>query len=74
MRQAGLKPKSHNSGVYWVRASANPGGAKAEPTPDHAPYLQLPEAFRANRLPIALIEALVVLVGSAATAIPILLL
>ena len=26
MRQAGLKPKSHNSGVYWIRASGQPGG------------------------------------------------
>ena len=26
MRQAGLKPKSHNSGVYWIRASGKPGG------------------------------------------------
>ena len=23
MRQAGLKPKSHSSGTYWVRANAN---------------------------------------------------
>lgn len=22
MRQAGLKPKNHSSGVYWVRASS----------------------------------------------------
>tara|TARA_Y100000992_G_C21063011_1_gene395086 strand:- start:174 stop:404 length:231 start_codon:yes stop_codon:yes gene_type:complete len=26
MRQAGMKPKSHSSGVYWVRANANTGG------------------------------------------------
>tara|TARA_Y100000114_G_scaffold89234_1_gene82762 strand:- start:48 stop:227 length:180 start_codon:yes stop_codon:yes gene_type:complete len=39
MRQAGLKPKSHNSGVYWVRASANPGGAKAEPTPERDTHM-----------------------------------
>jgi hypothetical protein len=26
MRQGGLKPKSHSSGVYWVRANANTGG------------------------------------------------
>lgn len=25
MRQAGLKPKSHSNGVYWVRANAKPG-------------------------------------------------
>lgn len=25
MRQAGLKPKSHSSGVYWVRANAKSG-------------------------------------------------
>ena len=25
MRQAGLKPKSHSSGTYWVRANANNG-------------------------------------------------
>ena len=29
MRQAGLKPKSHNSGVYWVRASANPNEGRS---------------------------------------------
>lgn len=23
MRQAGLKPKSHSSGVYWTRAHSN---------------------------------------------------
>ena len=23
MRQAGYKPKNHNSGVYWIRASSN---------------------------------------------------
>jgi hypothetical protein len=36
MRQAGLKPKSHSSGVYWVRANASPNGSKTntanEPT------------------------------------------
>ena len=26
MRQAGLKPKAHSSGVYWVRANAKNGG------------------------------------------------
>ena len=32
MRQAGLKPKSHSSGTYWVRANAktNPGAKKEE--------------------------------------------
>ena len=29
MRQGGLKPKSHSSGVYWVRASAKPQGEKS---------------------------------------------
>ena len=33
MRQAGLKPKSHSSGVYWVRANAKNGGGKAENKP-----------------------------------------
>ncbi len=28
MRQAGFKPKSHSSGVYWVRASSKSGGKK----------------------------------------------
>ena len=27
MRQAGLKPKSHSSGVYWTRANARNGNA-----------------------------------------------
>ena len=26
MRQAGLKPKSHSSGVYWIRANSSPNG------------------------------------------------
>jgi hypothetical protein len=26
VRQAGLKPKSHSSGVYWIRADAGNGG------------------------------------------------
>ena len=30
MRQAGLKPKSHSSGVYWVRANAKPGGGRTK--------------------------------------------
>jgi hypothetical protein len=34
MRQAGLKPKSHKSGVYWTRATARTGRAKQ--TPDNA--------------------------------------
>jgi len=28
MRQAGLKPKSHKSGVYWTRAASNGRGGK----------------------------------------------
>lgn len=28
MRQAGLKPKSHSSGVYWTRAASNGRGGK----------------------------------------------
>ena len=28
MRQGGYKPKSHNSGTYWVRANAQTGGGK----------------------------------------------
>jgi len=32
MRQAGLKPKNHSSGVYWVRASSgtSAGGKQEE--------------------------------------------
>lgn len=30
MRQGGLKPKSHSSGIYWVRANANTGGSKSD--------------------------------------------
>ena len=26
MRQGGMKPKSHTSGVYWVRAGSKSGG------------------------------------------------
>lgn len=29
MRQGGMKPKSHNSGVYWMRANAQSGKRKA---------------------------------------------
>ena len=25
-----MKPKSHSSGVYWVRANANSGGGKSK--------------------------------------------
>jgi hypothetical protein len=28
MRQAGLRPKSHKSGVYWTRANAKSGRGK----------------------------------------------
>jgi len=37
MRQAGLKPKSHSSGVYWTRASAKSGKGKEKkkPNPDN---------------------------------------
>ena len=27
MRQGGMKPKSHSSGVYWVRANAGGGSS-----------------------------------------------
>ena len=30
MRQGGMKPKGHNSGVYWVRANAKQGGGKTK--------------------------------------------
>tara|TARA_Y100000592_G_C5439394_1_gene302557 strand:- start:285 stop:527 length:243 start_codon:yes stop_codon:yes gene_type:complete len=30
MRQAGLKPKSHSSGVYWVRANGSTKGGKGK--------------------------------------------
>ena len=32
MRQGGMKPKGHNSGVYWVRANAKQGGGKTKKT------------------------------------------
>jgi len=30
MRQGGMKPKSHSSGVYWVRASGSTKGGKGK--------------------------------------------
>ncbi len=30
MRQGGMKPKSHSSGTYWVRANAQGGGGKTK--------------------------------------------
>ena len=30
MRQGGMVPKGHNSGVYWVRANANSGNQGKE--------------------------------------------
>jgi hypothetical protein len=36
MRQAGLKPKSHKSGVYWTRANANNGKGKDNAASDDA--------------------------------------
>ena len=32
MRQGGMVPKNHNSGVYWVRADAKTGNQKVEDT------------------------------------------
>ena len=32
MRQAGFKPKSHDSGVYWVRANASSNSGGDKPT------------------------------------------
>jgi hypothetical protein len=32
MRQGGFKPKSHDSGVYWIRANASSNGGKDNPT------------------------------------------
>jgi|ETNvirnome_2_300_1030623.scaffolds.fasta_scaffold131539_1 hypothetical protein len=32
MRQGGMKPKGHNSGVYWVRAGAKSGGGRKKKT------------------------------------------
>ena len=29
MRQAGMNPKSHSSGTYWIRANANTGTPKS---------------------------------------------
>lgn len=34
MRQAGLKPKSHSSGVYWTRANAKSGGGRTKERPE----------------------------------------
>ena len=31
MRQAGLKPKNHSSGVYWLRAASGNGGEEKQP-------------------------------------------
>ena len=33
MRQGGMKPKNHSSGIYWVRANANTDG-KEDYTPE----------------------------------------
>jgi len=30
MRQGGMKPKNHNSGVYWTRAASGSGGSSSE--------------------------------------------
>jgi len=32
MRQGGMVPKGHDSGVYWVRANANQKGGSSEPS------------------------------------------
>jgi hypothetical protein len=42
MRQGGMTPKSHNSGIYWVRANANTGSGQSkerQPTYEIVPYL-----------------------------------
>lgn len=41
MRQAGLKPKSHSSGVYWVRANAK----SANPNKKKDPVQEVEEAW-----------------------------
>ena len=33
MRQAGLKPKSHSSGIYWTRANSTPNGSNTSNEP-----------------------------------------
>lgn len=33
MRQAGLKPKNHDSGVYWTRAASSNKSQNVESTP-----------------------------------------
>jgi hypothetical protein len=37
MRQGGLKPKSHSSGVYWVRANANSGNGSSKNSANSEP-------------------------------------
>lgn len=39
MRQAGLKPKSHKSGVYWTRANARNGNVGSEAPEAGLPFV-----------------------------------
>ena len=41
MRQAGFKPKGHNSGTYWVRANAQTGGGKQKKSLKNQPEEEL---------------------------------
>ena len=48
MRQGGMKPKGHNSGVYWVRANAKQGGGKTKKKLGETVEEDYPEAFDSN--------------------------
>lgn len=56
MRQAGLKPKNHSSGVYWVRAAS--GNGTNEETKDEGMGI-VGTIFFVVFLPLVVIAALI---------------
>ena len=38
MRQGGMKPKSHSSGTYWIRANGSNKKTKHDPKKNEADY------------------------------------
>jgi len=50
MRQAGLKPKSHRSGTYWIRANAGSGKSKRKAAPKKRKEVEAEEITDPNIL------------------------
>jgi hypothetical protein len=58
MRQGGLKPKGHGSGIYWTRA-ASQGGRKAKAPKPEAPKPEAPMALDGFAIGLILIASII---------------